>query len=60
MTAPRISVVMPAYNEAGILATSVKDVVEGLRDRDERFELIVVENGSTDGTLALGEQLAAE
>src|SRR4051794_30282627 len=60
MNTPRISVVMPAYNEAEILATSVKSVVEGLRERNESFEVLVVENGSTDGTLALAEQLASE
>jgi glycosyltransferase involved in cell wall biosynthesis len=60
MTSPRISVVVPAYNEAEILATSVKDIVEGLRDRDESFEVIVVENGSTDNTLALAREIATE
>jgi glycosyltransferase involved in cell wall biosynthesis len=60
VTAPRVTVVMPAFNEAEILATSVKDVVEGLRDRGERFEVLVVENGSTDATLALAHQIAAE
>jgi glycosyltransferase involved in cell wall biosynthesis len=56
----KTSVVMPAYNEAEILATSVKDVVTGLRERPEEFEVIIVENGSTDGTFALAEQIAEE
>ena len=60
MTAPRVSVVMPAFNEAEILATSVKIVVEGMRARGHAFEVIVVENGSTDGTLTISQQLAAE
>jgi glycosyltransferase involved in cell wall biosynthesis len=34
-------------------------VVGGLRERAEAFEVLVVENGSTDGTVALGEELAA-
>ena len=51
---------MPAYNEAEILATSVKNVVEGLRERGDAFEVIVVENGSTDGTLAIAEQVGSE
>ena len=57
---PRVSIVMPAFNEESILATSVKSVVEGLRARDEHFELIVVENGSTDATLALAREIAGE
>ena len=60
MTALRVSVVMPAFNEAEILGTSVKSVVEGLRARQESFELLVVENGSTDDTFEIAQGLAAE
>ncbi len=59
-TSPHISVVMPAFNEVDILATSVKEVVAGLRDRGDSFEVIIVENGSTDRTLALASEIAAE
>lgn len=58
MSAPDVSVVMPAFNEAEILERSVGEVVDGLRARDVAFELVIVENGSTDGTLALAEELA--
>jgi len=57
---PRVSVVMPAFNEAEILGTSVKSVVDGLRGRAEQFEVLVVENGSTDLTLSIAQGLAAE
>jgi glycosyltransferase involved in cell wall biosynthesis len=60
VSVPRVSVVMPAYNEAEILATSVKEVVTGLRERGEPFDVIVVENGSTDRTLAIAHEVAAE
>ena len=50
MTSLMISVVMPAHNEEGFLESAVKEVVAGLRDRSVPFELIMVENGSTDGT----------
>ncbi|GIU87747.1 MAG: hypothetical protein KatS3mg009_2262 [Acidimicrobiia bacterium] len=54
---PVVSVVMPAYNEAEILEASLADVVDGLRDRGLDFEVLVCENGSTDGTLALAREL---
>jgi glycosyltransferase involved in cell wall biosynthesis len=56
----RVSVVMPAYNEAEILATSVKSVVTGMRERSEDFEVLIVENGSTDDTLTIANGIAAE
>lgn len=67
-SAPRVSVVMPAYNEAAILEDSVRTVATALAgDHDETgeidrcgtgFEIVVVENGSTDGTLAIARRLA--
>ncbi len=57
---PAISVVMPAYNEAEILADSVRAVAAPLRARGEDFEMIVVENGSTDNTLAIAHALCAD
>lgn len=50
---------MPAHNEAGYLETAVREVHDGLRARGLDFELLVVENGSTDGTPAIARQLAA-
>jgi len=53
-----LTVVMPAFNEAEILETSVKTVAEGLRERGRPFEIIIVQNGSTDGTDSIAESLA--
>lgn len=50
---------MPAHNERDFLADSVHEVVEGLRTRQVPFELLVIENGSVDGTRELAETLAA-
>lgn len=55
-----LSVVMPAFNEADFLQGAVEVVVAGLRSRGHQAELIVVENGSTDGTAALARELEGE
>ena len=55
-----LSVVMPAHNEAGYLETAVTDVDEGMRARGHELEILVVENGSTDHTLAIARRLADE
>ncbi len=55
-----ISVVMPAHDEEPFLAASVAEVVAGLRGLGDPFEVLVVENGSTDETAAVATKLAAE
>src|ERR671910_1155017 len=49
---------MPAHNEAADLETAVREVHEGLHARGRDFELLVVENGSTDDTLEIAHRLA--
>lgn len=53
MKAPFFSVVIPTYNRAHILSRSVDSV---LRQTFEDFELIIVDNGSTDNTQAWIEE----
>ena len=55
-----VSVVIPAHNEAEMLRETITDVVAGLRERGEPFEVIVVENGSTDTTWELATTLSGE
>jgi len=57
---PAVTVVLPAHNEADMLEESVRDVATGLRDRGRPFEIVVVENGSQDGTAAIANRLAEE
>jgi glycosyltransferase involved in cell wall biosynthesis len=54
-----ISVVMPAHNEEDLLESSVHEVVQGMRARGDNFELLVVENGSSDHTATIATALAA-
>lgn len=53
-----ISIVIPVLNEEQILATTVDRVHEYLESRGLAHEIIVVSNGSTDRTGAIGEELA--
>jgi Glycosyltransferases involved in cell wall biogenesis len=54
-----ISIVVPAYNEAALLGSTVRDLIDGLRPIGEPFELHIVENGSTDGTRTVAARIAA-
>ena len=50
MTRPRLSVVIPAYNEAGRLPPTLGRIVAWARGREFEVEVVVVDDGSTDGT----------
>ncbi|HSL84060.1 MAG TPA: dolichyl-phosphate beta-glucosyltransferase [Thermoanaerobaculia bacterium] len=50
-----LSVVVPAYNEARRLGSTLDRVVEYLESRRVSHEVLVVDDGSTDGTAALVE-----
>jgi len=52
-----ISAVMPAYNEEANLEQSVSRMAEALVASARGFEIIVVDDGSQDGTAALLERL---
>ncbi|MCZ7525936.1 MAG: glycosyltransferase family 2 protein [Acidimicrobiia bacterium] len=52
--------VLPAHNESSFLRRTVGELAGGLGGAGRPFELLVVENGSTDDTLAVAEALAAE
>jgi dolichyl-phosphate beta-glucosyltransferase len=53
-----LSVVIPAYNEAARLPSSLQKVVDYLESRDYPYEVIVVDDGSADNTADLGEDFA--
>jgi dolichol-phosphate mannosyltransferase len=56
----KLSVVIPAHNEEGSIASTVRSVATRLRDEGIEHELIVVDDASTDGTAAVVAQLAEE
>ena len=41
--APEVSVVIPVYNEEGILSASLSDLLEKLTDVDFAYEIIIAE-----------------
>jgi glycosyltransferase involved in cell wall biosynthesis len=57
---PRISIVIPIYNEEGILHAAVVDLRERLSPLSWSYEIILAENGSKDRTVAIAEELSAK
>ena len=55
----RLSLVMPAYNEAAGIAEAVAEAHEALVGLGYEFELLVVDDGSTDGTGSKVAEVAA-
>ena len=54
----KVSLVIPAYNEAAVIAGAIRDAEGFLADSFDDFELIVVNDGSTDGTADIAERVA--
>jgi len=55
-----LSVVIPAYNETARLEPTLRRVIDYCRAHHPDFEILVVDDGSTDGTPELVERIAAE
>ena len=54
-----ISVVLPVYNEAKVLATLLERVTESLAACDVRYEILFVDDGSSDASPQILDELAA-
>ncbi len=54
-----LSVVVPCYNEQATLRSCVQDLLK-IQDADLALEIIIVDDGSTDGCIAIAEALSAE
>ncbi len=58
-TQPRVSIIIPVYNEEAILQTAVVDLIDRLSEFDWTYELCLAENGSIDRTIEIGEELSS-
>lgn len=58
--APELSLVLPSHNEITLLGSTVTNLVTGLEERGVSYEILIIENGSRDGTLRLARMLAAQ
>ena len=56
---PEISAVIPAYNEAGAVAPTIVGLKDALAAEGLKFEIIVVDDGSSDGTAQAAEAAGA-
>ena len=57
MTNKKFSLVVPAYNEALIIGSTVKTILEYLETTFSDYELIISDDGSTDETRAIVENI---
>lgn len=46
----KLSIIIPARNEADNLTNCIKDIIDALEDRSIQNEIIIVDDGSTDST----------
>lgn len=56
----KISVVFPAYNEVEFLEIAVKKTTQALKKITRSFEIIIAEDGSTDGTERVADSLSQQ
>jgi glycosyltransferase involved in cell wall biosynthesis len=54
-----VSIVIPVYNEEGIISAALADLTEKLRDVDFKYEIIIAENGSKDQTVAIAKDFSS-
>jgi NAD(P)-dependent dehydrogenase (short-subunit alcohol dehydrogenase family) len=57
---PSISLLVPVLNEVANLEPTIVRLIDALTVTIEDFEIIIIDDGSADGTAAVAEQLAAQ
>ncbi len=56
----QVSVVLPAYNEVDYLQLAVEKTIQALNQFTQSYEIIIAEDGSTDGTAERAEELTLQ
>ena len=56
----KLSVVIPCLNEADTLASCLRKARAGIKEADVESEIIVADNGSTDGSQQIAEKFGAQ
>ncbi len=56
----KLSVVMPAHNEAGSIAETLRTTIATLENAGVEHEIVVIDDASVDGTAAVVQAIAAE
>lgn len=57
---PSVSVLLPVFNAQNRLERSVAQILDVLPELAERFELLIIDDGSWDDTIDVAKQLARE
>jgi dolichyl-phosphate beta-glucosyltransferase len=57
---PDFSIIIPSYNEEQRLPATLEKIADYLRNKQRNTEIIVVDDGSTDGTVAAAERFRGQ
>jgi dolichyl-phosphate beta-glucosyltransferase len=58
--APSVSIVIPAYNEAGRIAQTLEKIRKYLQEQNQSAEILVVNDGSDDDTVSIVRSFSSE